>query len=375
MQLRYAEERDRAGISDLWSVCFPGDEAFRDYFLDEIFDPACSFVYVEGERVVSMAHVIEMEFRYHSRTVPVGYIFAVGTDPAYRGRGLASGVLEHIFSELRQRDIPVAILVPQRDELFDYYRRYGFGEVFSLTHEKLRKKTIPTDKISDSFVLKKSSLRSHNFSTSNTSNSKVMQEANKAFGSEELPEAIASAEELYQEVMRYRNHLMRTPVHWERAVKAGETAGGGMYLLMDGDRVVGYAIYEINQGGLLINELLAEDEVSYQTLCAKILDSEKTDEAVMLTAACPHGAQRFGMARILDAERMLSYAAEFRKDMECAFEVVDKICRWNTARYVISGLKVKREESTGSRAYITPEQLSVILFGAGPLPYVNLLFS
>ena len=44
----------------------------------------------------------------------------------------------------------------------------------------------------------------------------------------------------------------------------------------------------------------------------------KVDEAVMLTAACPHGAQRFGMVRVLDAERMLSYAAEYRRDMECA---------------------------------------------------------
>ena len=74
MQLRYAIEQDREGISNLWSVCFPGDETFRDYFLNEMFDPKTAFVYIDDDRVVSMAHVIPMEFRYHSRTVPVGYI-------------------------------------------------------------------------------------------------------------------------------------------------------------------------------------------------------------------------------------------------------------------------------------------------------------
>jgi predicted acetyltransferase len=373
MQLRYAIEQDREGISNLWSACFPGDETFRDYFLNEMFDPKNSFVYIDDDRVVSMAHVIPMEFRYHSRTVPVGYIFAVGTDPEYRGRGLASGILEHIFTVLSQRDIPLAILVPQKDNLFDYYRRYGFAEVFGLTHEKLRRVAIPADKISDRFDLLRSTLTS--YAKDLSANTLTIPESQRTFGADELPVAIAAAEDLYEEVMRYRNHLMRTPVHWERAVKTGELAGGGMYLLKDGDRPVGYALCEMDRDKLLINELLAEDEVSFHTICAKVLDSMKVDEAVMLTAACPHGAQRFGMVRVLDAERMLSYAAEYRRDMECAFEVSDQICTWNTSRYEISGLTVKRGESTGSRAYITPGQLAEILFGAGPLPYINLLFS
>ena len=366
MQLRYAEERDREGISDLWAACFPGDEAFRDYFLDEIFEQGSGFVYVDGERVISMAHVLTMEFRYHSNTVPAGYIFAVGTDPSYRGRGLASEVLEHIFSELRQRDIPLAIVVPQRDDLFDYYRRFGFSEVFALTHERLRRDSIPCDKISDRFSLKKSSLTANPSALSDTSETRDVVE---------LHATIIDANSLYEEVMRYRNHLMRTPVHWERAVKTGELADGGMYMLMDGDKLSGYAICEMDEDKLIINELLAEEEVSYHTLCANVLDSMKKREALMLTAACPHGARRFGMARVLDAERMLSNAAEYRRDMECAFEVRDKICPWNTSRYEISGLAVNREESTGSMAYITPEQLSEILFGAGPISYINLLFS
>lgn len=357
MQLRLAEERDREGLSDLWVTCFPGDEAFRDYFLKEVFEPRNAFVYADGDRIVSMAHILPMEIDYHSNVVPAGYIFAVGTDPEYRGRGLAARVLEQIFAELRHRNIPLAILVPQKDSLFEYYKRFGFAEVFGLTTVKLRREGIPDDKISDRYTLVRSSLTAGRLDTVPTAGD------------------ISDANSMFENVMRYRNHLLRTDLHWERAVRIAEIAGGGMFLLKDGGTLMGYAVCEITDDGLLINELFAEDEESYHTLCAKVLDEFRTNRADMLTPACPHDAERFGMARILDAKTMLSYAASYRKDMNFEIVVSDRTCPWNSGKYRVEGPEVGFAGQIESRAHITPGQLSEVLFGAGPIPYVNLLFS
>ncbi len=357
MHLRFAEERDREGISKLWITCFPGDEAFRNYFMKEIFVPNNTFVYTDGDKVVSMAHILPMEIDYHANVVSAGYIFAVGTDPKYRGRGLAAEVLEQIFKELRQRNITIAFLVPQKDSLFDYYKRFGFAEVFSLTKSKLRRDSIPNDTIVDRFSLVRSSLTAKRPDAIPTS------------------EDISDVNSLFENVMRHRNHLMRTDIHWKRAVKIAEIADGGMFLLKDGDKLLGYAVCEIVDGEFLINELFAEDEQSYNTLCAKVLDEFKMSEAVMLTPACPHDAERFGMARVVDAEKMLAYAAAYRKNMSCEFVVSDKMCPWNNGKYRVVDSHVTHKENSESKAHITPGQFTDILFGAGPIPYINLLFS
>lgn len=359
MELRHADKRDLAGISNLWDKCFPGDEDFKEYFLAEIFDPQRTMIFDDDGQVVSMAHILPMHIDYHSKIIPAGYIFAVGTDPAYRGKGLAAGLMERIFMELRQTGIPLAILVPQKDSLFEYYRRSGFAAVFSVSREKLVRDKLPKDLPGESYELLRSNLTGGG-----------AQET-------EVPskEDMASISEIFEKVMKYRTHLTRTTEHWKRAVKIAEIAGGGMFVLKRDGLTAGYAICEMTRDGLLINELLCEDEASFNALRAGVMDRMGASEAIMLTSACPHDASRFGMARVVDAERMLAYAAAYRGNMECSFDLVDKQADWNTARFEIAGNVVSRSEFADSRAYITPSQLAEILFGAGPLPYVNLLFS
>jgi predicted acetyltransferase len=271
--------------------------------------------------------------------------------------------MREIFEELRKRDIPLAFLVPQKDGLFEYYKRFGFADVFTLCFDKLVRDKLPQDKVLQSYELIRSNL------------TESVKSDGSSVGESPADCDIAEVNGLFEKVMKYRNHLKRTPEHWRRSVKDGEIAGGGMFLLKAGGVFHGYALCEWVGEDLLINELLAEDEASYNTLCAGVLDRMGAKEASMLAAACPHDAKRFGMARVLDAEKMLGYAAAYRGGMDCDFDLQDNQAVWNNGRYEISEKTVRRVESAGSKAYITPEQLTEILFGAGPLPYINLLFS
>lgn len=359
MIFRHAETEDIAGISSLWDKCFPGDEDFRDYFLSEIFDPGRTLVCEDNRQVVSMAHVLPAHVDYHTKVIPAGYIFAVGTDPDHRGKGLASILMERFFTELRQMDIPLAVLVPQKDSLFEFYRRSGFAGIFSVSRERLVREKLPDIPPDADYMLLRSNL------------------ASRSAGEDVVPsvEDISSANTIYENVMIFRTHLKRTDEHWTRAVKIAEIAGGGMFVLKKDGVAAGYAICEMCEEGLLINELLCEDEISFNALRAGVLDRMGVSGAVMLTPACPHDACRFGMVRVIDAEKMLAYAAAYRSGMECSFDLLDKQAGWNTARFEINGGVVSRSEYKNSKAFITPSQLAEILFGAGPIPYINLMFS
>jgi predicted N-acetyltransferase YhbS len=366
MELRFAKKNDVDGITRLWDECFPGDEAFREYYMAEIFEPANTLVHEDGGRVVSMAHMLPMEMDYHTRIVPVCYVYAMGTDPAYRGKGLAAELMEQVFRELRQRDIPLAVIVPQEDSLFDYYGRFGFAGVFSIGRERIARRDFPDLPGNGAFELVRSNLFGYG-----TGSGIGIGPGESGFPSGDI---LAAANTVFEKVMIYRNHIRRTAEHWERVVRTAEISGGGMFVLKKDGLFAGYAVCEMSGSGPVINELICEDEDSFNALGAGVLDAFGVPEAELFTAACPHDARRFAMARVVDAGKMLSLAASYRKDMECSFKLSDRHAPWNTARYTISGEKVERSGSAGSKAYITPSQLADILFGAGPMPYANLLF-
>ncbi len=346
MNIRFSVKADIDGLSKLWDLCFPDDEEFKQYYLTNIFQPELTLVIEEGGDIIAMTHALIMEMNYHSSIIPSAYIYAVGTHPSYRGRGLAAQMMTRILEELHTRKIPVAFLVPQTAALFKYYEKFGFADVFKIGPKVLRRKDYQVESVNTGIVLCKPT-----------------------------PKEVAEASDVFNGVMRYRNHLTRTPDHWRIAAEIAELAGGGMFAVKNDGVLTGYAFAEVQEDTVKIYELMANDEESYNMLCAGVLDKMNTDSALMHGPACPHDTVPLGMARVVDAQFMIEQAANYRRDMECTFVVRDEEAPWNTGKYEILAKDVTRTEPKNETAFITPLQLTDVLFGAGPLPYINLLFN
>lgn len=344
MELRFAEPGDRLSIAALWDQCFPGDEDFRNYFLMNLFDPGNTLIYEDGGVVVSMAHMVPMKMNYHKHVMDAVYIYAVGTAPEHRGKGLAGDLMEQINFELHMRKIPVAFLVPQNEQLFAYYERFGYATAFRLSEEIIERANYPARGMP----------------------------IQKCAPSEE---EISQASSLYNLILRHRNHLMRSRVHWKTAAEIAEIAGGGMFCVKQNGELKGYAFCEWAESTLKVYEAFAENESAYHALLGGLLDRMKVDRAVMAAPACQHASKPFGMVRILDARGMLERAAQFRREMDCTFELLDDYAPWNEGRYEVKGQRVEKLPAQESPAAITASQFTEILFGAGPIPYMNLLYN
>jgi predicted N-acetyltransferase YhbS len=113
-------------IAALCERCLPpaGPQYFSTRFRA---DPAAAagivLVARDGGQVVATVTVLSLALRAGDAVIPCGGIANVATDPAWRRRGLARGLLEEAHRRLAARGIPVSLLATA---IPDFYRPLGY---------------------------------------------------------------------------------------------------------------------------------------------------------------------------------------------------------------------------------------------------------
>ena len=101
---RFARPEDRPALSRLWLACFPGDtmETVRAVFGRLALETECLVAAPDGFPV-SMLLLLPQRYAAAGRSLPVQYIYAAATLPAYRGRGYCGALLKAAFEVGRSR--------------------------------------------------------------------------------------------------------------------------------------------------------------------------------------------------------------------------------------------------------------------------------
>ena len=107
--LRKSRASDVRALRTLWEVVFGPEEAFTDVFFREVYRNGCAAVAEEDGVIVSAAYGVDFGTDR--------YIYAVGTHPAHRGRGLGKAVT------LLAADGAPAYLCPADEKLRNWYVR------------------------------------------------------------------------------------------------------------------------------------------------------------------------------------------------------------------------------------------------------------
>ena len=108
----------------MWHDIFGDDVAEIDSFLVRHTD-AIPLIHKQDDRVVSMLFVVPLQMWEQS----VAYIYAVATLPEYRGRGIASQLLNEALQLVEQsRKFDCVALIPSSTESKRLYERLGFED-------------------------------------------------------------------------------------------------------------------------------------------------------------------------------------------------------------------------------------------------------
>ena len=142
--IRYADEMMREDIVRLWHDCFGDSNAYVDFFLQHYDIARHMLVFIDGEKPVSMLSMLPMSLVTQTGTLLSGrYIYAVATDPRYRGRGLSSKLLAAAHEKLAAAGVHLSVLVPARGDLFDFYRKRGYEPAFFIGDASISAESIP----------------------------------------------------------------------------------------------------------------------------------------------------------------------------------------------------------------------------------------
>ena len=128
--IRIASAADRAALENIYDVCFPGEPDFRQWFFDRIYRPENTLVWEDENGLCAAVQLLPVEISAGEKRLAATYIYAAGTLPAFRGRGLMAKLLERSFEMSAARGDRLSVLIVQEPRLFEYYSRFGYRPVF-----------------------------------------------------------------------------------------------------------------------------------------------------------------------------------------------------------------------------------------------------
>ncbi|MFA6701668.1 MAG: GNAT family N-acetyltransferase [Dysgonamonadaceae bacterium] len=135
--IRYADASSRDQIRDMWKTVFGDPDNYMDLYFERKYRDENTLAYFIDDKAVSSLQMLSYNFTFCDIEIPVTYIAGVCTLPEYRKKGYMGELLNQALEELSQKNIPLAILVPQEDWLLEFYKQYGFAQTFDAGTEEL----------------------------------------------------------------------------------------------------------------------------------------------------------------------------------------------------------------------------------------------
>lgn len=115
---------DELACKRLWKEAFGDPDDFIDRFLIRYYSRRRVLSVCDGERMLSMLHLIP----FRSEAGRTLYLYGVATAADHRGRRLASGLMDEALERARREDCDLLMLIPAEAGLRDFYGRFGFRE-------------------------------------------------------------------------------------------------------------------------------------------------------------------------------------------------------------------------------------------------------
>lgn len=115
-------------LRQLWQAAFGDTDVFLDSFYQTGYAPDRCLCILEGDLPVAVLYWLDCTLQEQK----LAYIYAVVTDPEYRGRGLCHRLMADTHALLTRRGYAGTLLVPQQESLRSFYAGMGYRNVGGL---------------------------------------------------------------------------------------------------------------------------------------------------------------------------------------------------------------------------------------------------
>lgn len=281
-------------IIDLWRLSFNDTEEFIRLYFDRVYKEENTLVIEKNGQVVSALQMLPYTMTYYGTEISVAYISGACTLPSMRGKGLMKQLLLNAFEEMKRRSVAVTALIPADPWLFDYYRKQGYTDAFDCTEDIYIRPETPVYAPEITVV----------------------------------PPKVPSIDELYD----YFNRKMR-----ERTCCILHTKEDYITILRDLELDKGRMLTALNEEGqtigmafvlppddtaglpeekkhVYVKEFFYDDDRVASLLLQESTLQFNVDRAIYKTPPIIPATRPFGMARVIDTERLIHHWLSTHKD-------------------------------------------------------------
>lgn len=125
MNIDYPTRAQIPALRKLWKQAFGDTDTFLDLFFSTAYAPRrCRCTNAQGQTVAALYW-----FDCTAGDETYAYLYAVATDPAFRGQGLCRQLMEDTHDLLKEQGYAGAVLVPGEPGLFAMYEKMGYTDL------------------------------------------------------------------------------------------------------------------------------------------------------------------------------------------------------------------------------------------------------
>lgn len=135
--IQFANKDTVAEVRSMWKICFEDTEEYMDLYFSRQYRDENTLIYSVDNKVVASLQMLPYSIRFYGEVIPFYYLAGLCTLPEYRKRGYMGKLIRESFSIMKERNIPLSILVPAEEWLFGYYEKYGFETTFDKDTEDI----------------------------------------------------------------------------------------------------------------------------------------------------------------------------------------------------------------------------------------------
>ena len=122
MNIDYPTRARIPALRSLWTQAFGDDDAFLDLFFSTAYgETRCRCITLQGQIAAALYW-----FDCAAEGETFAYLYAVATDPAFRGKGLCRALMEDTHHLLKDQGYAGTVLVPGEPGLFDMYEKMSY---------------------------------------------------------------------------------------------------------------------------------------------------------------------------------------------------------------------------------------------------------
>lgn len=223
MKITTVKMKHKEQVKALWNYCFYDSDPYLSWYYDNVFKPENTVAAIENDRILSAMQLLDFDVAIRGEIYPCTYIAGVSTLPEFRGKGLATKVMEYAEEVAKSRGKQFALLTPSID---NFYEKFGYTSCY----ERLEFSYCPAE-----YKPEKSGC--------------TAKKAGKA-DADDMEKVYAGFTAFYD------GYVKRTAKDFVDIIDQYGLESGGVYLFYDKkDNPVGYIVYDLSDRTIFADEV------------------------------------------------------------------------------------------------------------------------